>query len=636
MPRIFPMKPVHVLHAVLFAVITAPAMLFAMEDSPDDNGTVVVVTATAIPRTQDRLGADVTIIEAEELEDLPGIGLDEALARNTPGLEGVVTTDTVPPNVSLRGLPGNYQSQRILVLYDGVPLRDTYTGGFDMRRTSLQDVGRIEIGKGLASHLYGSGAMGGVIQMLPEGPPGEGFESKFSMHGGSFGERGAGLNAGFGGNGSGMRFFGEYSRNDGYLDNSDGSSQWTESVNGGIRGYLPLAGSLSARTGFLFNRLESNGEDFLEDIESETFYTRLAGVEALSDLALWASNEKRALSWRMFPGQDLFFFNSRGARWQGSHAASSSSAVVNYGVEIGREDVESSGVSGTVRAGDTNYAVFAGYEAFAGPQESHGFSAGLRFDYSEDFSGEISPRLSYVYHRSADTQFYAAVGKSYRSPQASDLYLPPTSYMGMTFEGNPNLQPETALGLELGWRQQINGHDISLGAYYTILEDGWDYMMDPDTVFRPHNVTKIIARGAEFSWKWSLPNDIDTVGVTYSFTDSFYEECLSNPFIEGNDVEDVPRHQGRVFFEHVLSRELKASLRIEVVVADERPDDAFGSAFIPAYGLVGVSFGMGDAADKGRFILNVTNALDKDYLFSANPVVPGKPRSFTVGYIRSF
>ncbi|OJX99997.1 MAG: hypothetical protein BGP04_20420 [Rhizobiales bacterium 62-17] len=124
----------------------------------------LVVTANRTPLPIERLGASVTVIPAEEIQNYGTKSLADVL-RGTPGLN---FTESGGPgslsNVSLRGsTPG-----QTLVLIDGIRVGDASStdGALDFGALSAVDIDRIEIVRGPQSALYGSDAMGGVINVL--------------------------------------------------------------------------------------------------------------------------------------------------------------------------------------------------------------------------------------------------------------------------------------------------------------------------------------------------------------------------------------------------------------------------------------------------------------------------------------
>lgn len=135
------------------------------------------VTVTA-SRTETRLGetaASVVVLSSEELESTAALTPDDAL-RQVPGFQlfrrtGSRAANPTAQGVSLRGV-GASGASRAVVLYDGVPLNDPFGGWVYWTRIPREAIGRVEVVRGGASSLYGSAALGGVVQFFPRARPG--------------------------------------------------------------------------------------------------------------------------------------------------------------------------------------------------------------------------------------------------------------------------------------------------------------------------------------------------------------------------------------------------------------------------------------------------------------------------------
>jgi outer membrane receptor protein involved in Fe transport len=130
------------------------------------------VTVTAA-RTETRLAetaASVVVLGEEELESAAALTPDDVL-RQVPGFQLFRRTSGRAANptaqgVSLRGV-GASGASRAVVLYDGVPLNDPFGGWVYWGRVPREGLGRVEVLRGASSALYGSGALGGVVQFVP-------------------------------------------------------------------------------------------------------------------------------------------------------------------------------------------------------------------------------------------------------------------------------------------------------------------------------------------------------------------------------------------------------------------------------------------------------------------------------------
>ena len=168
------------------------ALLFLTQDSarstqdaaPPPAHEEITVTAT---RKETRLSdtpASVVVIGRETLEASAAVTLDDTL-RQVPGFTlfrraGSRTANPTTQGVSLRGLGGSGAS-RALVLEDGIPLNDPFGGWIYWGRLPRVDIDRVEVLRGGASDLYGSGAMGGVVQFIRRNDSGVAAELSYGQ-----------------------------------------------------------------------------------------------------------------------------------------------------------------------------------------------------------------------------------------------------------------------------------------------------------------------------------------------------------------------------------------------------------------------------------------------------------------------
>jgi vitamin B12 transporter len=154
---------------LLASVLVLPAAAAHAQDATPVTASTVtlpeqVVTATRIPTLADQVAAGVTVIDRQEIETRGYTTLADALAA-VPGLT-VVQSGGQGGNASvfIRGTNSNH----VLVLRDGVPVNDPSdpNSAFNFGVDTLADVERIEVIRGPMSGLYGSGAVGGVINLI--------------------------------------------------------------------------------------------------------------------------------------------------------------------------------------------------------------------------------------------------------------------------------------------------------------------------------------------------------------------------------------------------------------------------------------------------------------------------------------
>lgn len=132
----------------------------------------LAITASRVPTPLERIPAGVTVITRQQIEDTGFNTLTEALA----GIPGMRTSPAGGPggqaSLFIRGTNSNH----VLVLRDGMPINDPSeaTGAFNFGVDTLSDIERIEVIRGPMAALYGSGAIGGVINMISRRGRGDG------------------------------------------------------------------------------------------------------------------------------------------------------------------------------------------------------------------------------------------------------------------------------------------------------------------------------------------------------------------------------------------------------------------------------------------------------------------------------
>ena len=129
----------------------------------------VTITATRTDTRLDETAASIVVLGQKELETTAALTLDDSL-RQVPGFSlfrrsGSRTANPTTQGVSLRGL-GASGASRAVVLADGIPLNDPFGGWVYWDRVPRVSVAQVEVLRGSASQLYGSAALGGVVNIV--------------------------------------------------------------------------------------------------------------------------------------------------------------------------------------------------------------------------------------------------------------------------------------------------------------------------------------------------------------------------------------------------------------------------------------------------------------------------------------
>jgi outer membrane cobalamin receptor len=148
------------------ALLLSGVQVQAQEDA-------VSVTATRSARPVSELPVSTTVLPREELLTSPARSLDDML-RDVAGIQ-VQPTSTealfpVIPNLTMRGLGVGDTATRTLVLVDGLPINGGFWGNVFFNRVPKHFVERIEVVRGSSANLFGSQAMGGVVNIVSRSP----------------------------------------------------------------------------------------------------------------------------------------------------------------------------------------------------------------------------------------------------------------------------------------------------------------------------------------------------------------------------------------------------------------------------------------------------------------------------------
>ncbi|MCI0387688.1 MAG: TonB-dependent receptor [Acidobacteria bacterium] len=445
----------------------------------------VVVSASRREELARDSAVPTTLIERQEIEDSATQTLEQLLIEQAGS--GVYVSRSFGIGFpAINGVGGN----RVLVLVDGQRQVGTDNGtrdGIDLDQFTTERVGRVEIVKGAASALYGSDAMGGVINLVGRQPD-KPFALDFSNSYGSFGERNFGLTPSFKrGKWAGIAT-GVYQSFDGYDLNPANSG--TTGFSGGENGFIDRQLSPALfydATSNLRVRLRSN------------FYRRYGYF--LSNTAARTSIQRQE-RWNVAPTVEFnlgsrTFVTTRGdvsvaRRFDTDRVESlkqfeafgaslfNSSNQVQYGFEyrnkflrrpgLGAEEdiTRPLGVRGT-RTIDVK-SVWGQYEAklFGNRLTA---SAGLRVEDNSQFGSNVSPKTGLVFAPAEAHRVRFAYGEGFRAPDVSELYLgfSPGSF---AFVGNPKLTPEESRSFSAGYTFFTRRLQYSLDLFYNRFDNG--------------------------------------------------------------------------------------------------------------------------------------------------------------------
>lgn len=482
----------HVATGIL-AGLSVIAALPAFAQSDD----VVVVTAT---RTEQRVRDAIphaTIITASEIRDSGAVDLP-ALLRREAGFEfsqngGIGTTSST----FLRGAATN----QLLVLIDGVRVSSLTTGATALDQLMLDQIERVEVVRGNVSSLYGSGAIGGVIQVFTHRGRGE-LGASIDVGAGEQGTQR--LRTGYSGAAGGTRFSVNLSHyaSAGFSAQNPANSPTTNPDRDGYRN-LSLSASLAHR----FNADHDAGARYFSSdgrVEFDNAFAASVNDQHAADarVGTWSLYARNRIASRWLSklsysqGRDQFdgYLNgvvtsrtkSRNTQltWQ-NDVTLGSEQTVSVGIEKLHQSVQSTTAYG--RSGRNVGALFAGYQGRFG---RHALQFNARNEDYSDFGVARTHYAGYGFDLTEQVRFTAGSASAFRAPTFNELFFP----FGF---GNPNLRPERSRSFELGVQYAAGPHLLRVTAFRARIAD----LINPFPIV---NINSAVIDGVEISYRGML------------------------------------------------------------------------------------------------------------------------------------
>ena len=602
--------------SLAFAVSLTAVPAFAEGQATDLDG--VIVTATRTARTQDATLAAVTVIDREEIQRLQPASLQELL-RKVPGASiannGGAGKES---SIFLRGT----ESDHVLVLIDGLKVGSATSGKAALQDIPVEQIERIEVVRGPFSSLYGSEAIGGVIQIFTRRPQ-VSFSPSFSAGAGS--ESTYKATAGVEGRGD----KGWYALNLAH-DTTDGFNACYSPA--GCFGYDPdidgyTNNSVSAQGGYTFgDALNVDLRALRAEGENEYDGSISAGNEAKTvqqtggARVRYRAGDIATLTLNMGQSQDKSrqFYNGdyhslfRTDRDQGALQADFSLAggTLTTGLDWVRDAVES----------DTAYAVTERITraAFAQWQQgfgAHSLQASVRRDDNSQFGGKTTGSALWGWDFTEALRLTASYGTAFKAPTFNELYFP--------FYGNPTLTPETSRSVELGLRGEHGWGEWSVNAFETNIDDLIGTYCTPTWECYAINVDEARIQGVELTAGTELAG-WDLQGSA-SWIDPRNE---STGLDHGNILPRRARETARLDADRRFG---DFNVGASVTAAGERYENLANSHRLGGYATTDLRAGYA-FNPSWRVNLSLNNVFDKQYETAAYYNQPGRTWMLTLRY----
>jgi outer membrane receptor protein involved in Fe transport len=548
----------------------------------------VVISATRGERSVEDLPVSATVITRDEIINAPGRSVEEVLRGVASVQLQAGSSDVVfplLPSIAIRGIGVGDTATRALVLIDGIPVNGGFFGNVFWNRILKENVERIEVVRGASSSLYGSYAMGGVVNIVTRVPTQregqvEGQVGEHETYQGNvrFGEVLANKALTLGFNANYYETQGYFrlppqqrtpveERLGGRLYNLQGRGDMT--LSDSVKGFVRLGYNHQDRFGgFEDRQADSAIADFASGIDIDAGglgLVSLRGFYAYEDFYVDNVNVPDPftsfVSNRHHTTSHDYGFSTQWSRGFGL-LASRVTAGVDFRRIDGEDDQDIFNAPDTPRAShvvgegtQTSVGVFG--EVSLKPIDTVEILGNLRFDVFLDSDGRIvtdgvprtfsdrtrtfvSPRIAARWQFTRPVALQASYYEGFWAPTLAELYR---SFETPTFRGlsNPDLSPQRLRGGDLGLDVRVGRLSGQLNGFYNRVKnfvgsEEVGFTNDKFTVMTA-NVAEINSRGFELIATLQIT---DTLSFTtnYTYTDA---EVVKGP-LKGNRVEGAPEN----------------------------------------------------------------------------------------------
>lgn len=592
-----------------------------------------VITAARVPQSQREVLGDVTLITRKDLELQRGQSLVDVLSAQ-PGIQFKSDGGAgKSASVFLRGASAN----QTLVLIDGMRYGSATTGAASLQHLPLEQVDRIEILRGAAASLYGSDAIGGVIQVFTRrGGKTPAASVEVGLGSNHTREANAQVSASVGDTRYALGV--AHSETDGINATKLGNSSYYPDKDGyrNISASLALSHKIDTENevgaNLLFSKSNNHFDSFVSDSSwnsvAQSYEYREEGKQGAA--SVW-SRHQLAQNWtarlqagystddseNFAPVSDSDFsdkksrFTTRQTQlgWQNDILVGPGTAT------LGLETLEQRVAGSTAYPVDQRRinSLTGGYLVRLGEWN---LQANLRNDDNSQFGNHTSGQAGASWQFLPAWQAGGNIGTGFRAPSFNDLYYPLDSDGN---HGNPNLKPETSLNREVFIRYQQQALQAGLTLFKNRVSNliDWarvDPASDTNFAYQPSNVGRALLRGASLQSSWQ--GQMFSVGGNYDWLDA---RDISGGSNDGKRLAYRAKHSGMVY---AGIKQGEWQTRVELQVVGQRYSNPANTKELGGYSVANLATSWQFARD-WQLNARLNNIFDKDYA-TAKDDITGK------------
>ena len=527
----------------------------------------IIVTATRTETPVSQLPDSVSIVSRAQIDQQKATTIFEAL-RSVPGLNiqksGSIGRQT---EMTIRGS----SASQVLVMIDGIQVNSPTTGTFNFANLTTDNIESIEVVRGAQSTLYGSDAMGGVINIITRKGKGK---PKFSIRS-EFGTPERTYNESISTSGSLKKF--HYTVDLARVDSDGrGADDDYDKTNISSRFGYEINEKIDIETTMRYNDSMVGIDDsaFKQDpnrsSQNEDFNMNAVSNQSLTD---WWSHRLKF----SFADSDLLSIDKPSP---GTSETASSRFRLDTQIYTGNwqhtlkyKDIDTF-VAGfefenqTADNGDFKEALINRGWYFQNQLklwDRFFFNAGVRIDDNNTFGKDVNPKFSIAYHlKETGTKFKANYGKGFRGPTLNQLFFPDF--------GVPTLDPEESESYDLGFEQYLLEDKIFFGVTYFNNRFS-NLIQSVDTggfVFRAQNIGFVRTEGIEAE---AVIKPFDGLTIRGTFTKTNTRDEAKK------ELRRQPRKQGSVNVNYSFLE--KFNINVDETIVGNSRDGTNGGGITP-------------------------------------------------------
>ena len=480
-------------------------------------------------------------------------------------------------------------SDHTLVLIDGIRVSSATSGGTSFSTISPEMIERIEIVQGPRAALWGSDAIGGVIQIFTRQLSGGEFFAGASFGTDSYKKYKAGVGISHGDGQTTITVSKEES--DGYdvteADGDDADDDGYDFTSVAIRGQQKVTDDFSLEWLLSSDSGDNEFDGYYNgsDIKNHAWLVRAnyqTDINGIANRTAFSVGQNRDSADSLRDGESQGIFETRRNQYSiVNNSELSNNLQLNLGVDHYQDDVSKSTTTYDIEERDTT-GVFA-HTLYT--QNSWTYEATLRHDNVEDIESENTYNLGLGFAFNGDSRIVVNHGTGFKAPTFNDLYYP--------YGGNKDLVSEFSKSSEIFFETKLKDINVSWNFYHSNVDNliVWDGE-------KADNIEETEINGLEFALNF------DKLGGTHDFNMSYTD---AEDKLTKKQLVRRAKEKFNYKFTTTLS---EADIYVEYQFVGSRLDR--GDVELSSYQLVNLGLNY-DVSDNFSFSSRVTNLLDKEY-----------------------